>query len=145
MKHIIFAALFLISSLGNVLSAYATEKIDYAGINFYEARSLVDLPEHVGVLLGKGHRGASGIADRDAKFNATDTLLPGDEKLPWRRFGLAAISANFILVAIEHGGRGYNVELWVFERSNGEWRGEKHRTIFSVPRSVQELIDNASK
>lgn len=143
MKPVTVAALLLVALLFSIPPAFAAGKIDCSGISFSEARSLVELPGEVGALLGTGRRGSEGIADRGAKFNATDVIL--DEQLPWRRFGLAAVSASCILVAVEHGGRGYSVELWAFARSGDRWRGEQRQSIFSVPRSMQELIAHAGK
>jgi len=145
MNPIATVALFLVALFNNVAPAYAREKIDCSGLSFSETRSLVELPAEVGALMGKDHPGSGGIADRNGKFNLTDALMHGEEQLPFRRFSLAAVSANCILVAVEHGGRGYSVELWAFERSSDRWRGEQRQSIFSVPRSLQELIAHASK
>jgi hypothetical protein len=144
-KPIATVALFVVALFSNVVPAFAEEKIGCSSTSFSEVRSLEELPEEVGVLLGKDHPGRGGIADRNGKFNLTDLLMPGEEQLPFRRFSLAAVSTNCILVAVEHGGRGYSVELWAFERSNDRWLGEQRKSIFSVPRSLKELVAHASK
>ena len=145
MNQIAAVTLLFVALFNTAIPAYADEKIDCSGVSFSEARSLAELPAEVGALMGKDRLGLGGIADRDGKFNVSDALVPGEEQLPFRRFSLAAVSTNCILVAVEHGGIGYSVELWAFERSNNRWRGEKRKSIFSVPRSLQELIAHASK
>jgi len=60
---------------------------------------------------------------------------------PHRRFALAAVSPTRILVAVEHGGRGYFVELWEFEQNNGKWRGEERQAMSAVPNSSRELAE----
>lgn len=145
MNQIATVALFLVALLNNAAPAYAEEKIDCSGIAFSEAHSLVELPEEVGALMGKDRPGSGGIADRNGKFNETDALRPGEEQLPFRRFNLAAVSANCILVAVEHGGRGYFIELWAFEHNRNQWRGEQRQNIHKVPLSLQELVAHASK
>ena len=145
MKPLAVVALFIVALLNDTVSAYAAEKIDCSGIAFLEVRSLAELPAEVGTLLGKDRPGFAGIAEHNGKFNLTDALLPGKEKLPFRRFSLAAVSTNCILVAVEHGGIAYSVELWAFERSHSQWRGEQRESIFNVPLSLQELIAHASK
>jgi len=129
----------------NVVPAYDDEKINCSGISFSEVRSLMDLPEEVGALLGRGRPGRGGIADRNEKFDLTDAPMAGDEQLPFRRFNIAAASSNCILVAVERGGRGYFVEIWVFMRSSDRWHGEQRKKIYKVPQTLQELISYASK
>ena len=145
MKPLAVVALFFVALLNNSVSAYAVEKIDCSGISFSEVRSLAELPSEVGTLLGKDRLGSGGIADRNGKFNLSDALMPGEEQTPFRRFRLAAVSTNCILVAVEHGGIAYFVELWAFERSRNRWSGEQRESIFNVPLSLQELIAHASK
>ena len=141
----ISAAMFVVALFGNAAPAFADENIDCSGVSFSEAHSLAELPAEVGALLGKDRPGSGGIADRNGKFNLTDALMPGEEQLPFRRFSLAGVSANCILVAVEHGGRGYSVELWAFERNSDHWYGKKRPNMFSVPPYLQEIIYHASK
>lgn len=143
MKTVTVLAMFLVAFLSSVPPTLATEKTKCSSITFSEAQSLVELPAEVGALLGADRLGSDGIANRGAGFNATDVIL--DKQLPSRRFSMAAVSAGCILVAIEHGGRGYYVELWAFERSDDRWRGEQLQGISNVPRSMRELIDRAAR
>lgn len=110
------------------------------GTSFSEVRSIDHLPEEIGKLLGRDKKP---IANRCAMFNRTDVVLV--DGLPWRRFGLAAVSANRIYAAIEHGGMGYSVELWAFEPDGkGGWRSEELQPTSSPPTSVQGLVNLAN-
>ena len=137
MKSKILAVLFLI-----VLPVHAAENTVCSGISFSEVSSLSELPKEVISILSSN--GRHGIADNsNEKFNDTDIALY--ENAPFRRFNLAAISLNRILVAVEHGGRGYAVELWSIERSNSDWHGKIQDIIFKVPGSLDELIRHSCR
>ena len=101
-----------------------------------EVRTLAGLPSKVNLLLGQTTTGLEGIADRDEKFNVTDVI---DERLPMRRFIIAGINPTCSLVALEHGGRGYSIELVVIELSSKQWQVTQRRIIRTKPQSVHEL------
>jgi TPR repeat protein len=115
------------------------------GAKFSEVDLLSDLPSQVKQLLGIDEKGLSGIAERGKPYNVTDAV---DEKLPMRRFSIAAVSSDCILVAYEQGGIGYNVSLKIFLRDGAEWqRGEKmpdpRQNLvlgFRVPRNLDEML-----
>lgn len=134
-----FLAIFLLVAL----PTYGAENTGCSSISFSEVRSLFGLPKEVAARLSES--GRNDIADSNEKFNATDVIKVGYENAPFRRFSLAAVSPSRILVAVEHGGRGYSVELWNFERSDGSWCGEKRGAIYKVPDSLGELVDHMCK
>jgi hypothetical protein len=68
------------------------------------------------------------------KYNPTDVV---DSSLPMRRFLVAGLDANATLVAIEHGGRGWRVEVTLFKNSTVE----RSWTLTKSPKSVRELVD----
>jgi hypothetical protein len=140
MKTISFILLIFAAFLGNPLFAFG--ETDCSNESFSEVSSLSKLPEEVGELLGKNISGTSGIADRGEKFNKTDVVF---EQLPFRRFKLAAVSTNCVLAAVEHGGRGYYIELWEFKRNKDRWRGIQLQNIHSVPSSLQDIVSHANK
>ena len=55
-----------------------------------------------------------GIADRNGKYNPTDVV---DVRLPMRRFVVVGLDGDATLVAIEHGGRGWSVEVVLFKKT----------------------------
>ena len=142
MKASVAAVLLIATQFGAALSFAAAEPLDCARVQFSEARSLVNLPPEVNILLGKDLSGLAGIADRGGKYNPTDVV---DSTLPMRRFALAAISSRLVLVAIERGGYAHFFELWSFEQRADGWHAEQRSTVQTLPRSLQELVAGACK
>ena len=140
MNRIAIFALFFVALGNSVMPTYASDNFGCNGANSTEAHSLAALPSEVAAALGQGRHGGEGIADHGGRFLATDVILAGEEGLPWRRFSSAAISSDCIWVAVEHGGRGYFVELWFFELSKDGWHGYERPRISKVPSSLHELI-----
>jgi hypothetical protein len=110
------------------------------GRTLTEVKAVAGIPPDVYALLGGSGTGLDGIADRGGKFNSTDVV---DKALPMRRFVLAGSSSNCVAVALEHGGRGHSIELWVFSRNEGTWLGERQGRFKVPPRSLKELTHNA--
>ncbi|HTD04247.1 hypothetical protein [Undibacterium sp.] len=135
MKTPAILTMFLSLALCRTELIYASNQFECTPL--VELASIEKLPAAVSNLLGANQRGLEGIANRGNKFNATDIV---DSELPMRRLGFGAISSNCVLVAIEHGGYGYNVELWSFEYRGLEWHAEKRGITFRIPKSVQELV-----
>jgi hypothetical protein len=102
-----------------------------------EARSIWDLPEDVKALLERNEvsGGIDEIVDRGEKFNKGD--VGGG---PFRRFAIAGVSSTCVSVAVEHGGRGYNVRIFAFERNNAQWQGGPIGYTFEPPQSLTALI-----
>jgi len=133
----------LLSVLGVAAPAtFAVEQCSLASTPLVAVHSLAELPPEVRGILGARRDGLEGIADRGGKFNATDVINP---KLPMRRFSLAGVAQNCALVAVERGGRGYSVEVLLFERSANSWNIQTFASLKSAPRSLPELVSNAIK
>jgi hypothetical protein len=124
-------------SFGRFQPSYKFDQIDCNRANFRAITSMTDLPPEVLASL----QGLSDLADHGAPFESTD--LVGPERLPSRRFALAAVDDDRALVAVEHGGVGYNVEVWMFELRDGHWDGEPHWLVFEPPPSTQALLRTA--
>jgi hypothetical protein len=108
-----------------------------AGRPLSQVPSVSGLPRDIYGLLG-GPEGS--IADRGRKFRKTDA---GAGSLPTRRFVLAGVSADCVVVALEHGGHAYRIERWVFRRSDSGWLGELQGGFKKPPKSMNELTRGA--
>jgi hypothetical protein len=115
-------------------SAKSRERIHWAGHALSEVRTLRELPPDVQAVLGVGTPGMDGIADRNEKYNPTDVV---DPSLPMRRFLVAGLDGDTTLVAIEHGGRGWRVEVALFKKT----AVERNWTLFKSPKILRELVD----
>jgi hypothetical protein len=127
-----------------VFPASAAEASNCSGEPYSEILSLVKLPAQVRHSLSD-RPSLGAIAERGARFMFTDVAPPGEGNLPFRRFHLAAANSRCVFVAIEHGGRGYSVEIWAFEQAGEGWRGEQRASLSKVPKSIQELVSRAEK
>jgi hypothetical protein len=98
-----------------VMAACESERIpaavEWRGHTYQEVRALADLPAVIRSGLGVDRPGRDGVADRGRPFNVTDTV---DDNLPMRRFLAAGREGSTWLVALERGGRGYSVEVFLF-------------------------------
>jgi len=134
--------LLLIAAL--MAAACASEptmsSVEWQGRVLREVRSLGELPAPVRLGLGVGEPGLNGVADRGKPFNATDVV--DDESLPMRRFLVAGYDGDAWLVAIEHGGRGYHVEVSLFiaqqPRARQKW------VLFDRPDTLVEVVRQIS-
>ena len=124
-------ALILIFS---TLSALASEPVQsWHGNTFQEIKSLADIPAAIQRKLGVAESGLGGVADRGQPFNATDV---NDSALPKRRLLAAAREGDVWLIALEQGGRGYNVQAYLF-LSNGDLR--QHWVLPGRPTTLLEV------
>jgi hypothetical protein len=114
------------------------EKIQWAGHALREVRTLRELPPAVQAVLGVGTSGLEGIADRNGKYNPTDVV---DSRLPMRRFVIAGLDADSALVAVEHGGFGWGVEVALFSNTSQNPTAEQKWTLFESPKTLHELVD----
>ena len=90
--------------------------------------------------LGVGRPGLEGVADRGRPFNPTDMV---DERLPMRRFLAAGSDGDTWLVALEHGGRGYSVEVFLFA---GPGSAPKEKwVLLDRPTTLGEVVRNMSR
>jgi hypothetical protein len=118
------------------------EAVEWAGHTFREVTTLSALPASLQAALGVGRPGLDGIADRGGRYNSTDVIL--DSNLPMRRFLVAGLDRDRALVAIEHGGWGWNVEVRLFSNINGKYVVQKEWTLFEAPRTLRDLVGRLS-
>jgi hypothetical protein len=86
--------------------------------NWSEARSLGELPAGIQALLGVGLSGRDGIADQGGRFNPGDVIV---DNTPQRRFARGIANDATVVVAVEHGGIGYRVEVLEFHQVGAGW------------------------
>ena len=98
---------------------------------------MANLPHEVRTLLGANRAGRDGVAEEGQDFNATD-VLNGD--LPMRRFVIAGVSKDCVVVAVEKGGRGYSVRRVVYRQTDSEWFAEEAGGFWRKPESPTALV-----
>jgi hypothetical protein len=130
------ALLVILSACGSCAPA----GVDWRGHTLHEARSLADLPAVIRSRLGAGRPGLSGVADRGRPFNATDVVR---DELPMRRFLAAGRDGDTWLVALERGGRGYRVEVFLF--SEREAAPKEKWTLLGNPKTLAEVVQQVSR
>lgn len=108
-------------------------RIDCAGSRFDFAPSVRDLPPEVLQLLR--HDGA--MSDHGGPFNPGDVI---SDDTPQRRFAGGAVADQRAFAEVEHGGIGYNIEVWAFERKDGHWSGQQRWTTFRPPGAVSDVL-----
>jgi hypothetical protein len=107
---------------------------------FEEVQSLGDLPPVIQSGLGASRSGLDGIADRGQRFNATDAVVG---TWPMRRFLVAGRDRETWLVALEHGGRGYYVEVFLFSQPEPT---PKHKwVLLQRPRTLRDVVQQVSQ
>ena len=114
-------------------STTASPAADCGQEHFRPVTTLAALPDGIAALLAQ----PSALADLGQPYQAGDVV--GPERLPFRRFAMAAAGATRTYVAIEVGGRS-PPELWWFEHHGPHWTGTQMRVQFEVPRSMSELL-----
>ena len=114
------------------------ERIQWAGRALREVTTLRELPPGVQAALGVGTPGLDGIADRNGKYNPTDDM---DSRLPMRRFLIAGLDGDSALVAIEHGGFVWSVEVALFSNASPKATAERNWTLFEAPKTLRDLVD----
>jgi hypothetical protein len=110
---------------------------DNVSDNWSEARSLGELPAGVRTLLGVGRSGRDGIADQGGPFNAGDVIV---DDTPQRRFALGIANDATVVVAVEHGGIGYRVEVLEFHQVDALWEPVRCALRGDVPRHGDALL-----
>ena len=119
-------------------AARSQEKIQWAGHTLREVRTLRELPPAVQAVLGVGTPGLEGIADRNGEYNPTDVVA---STLPMRRFLIAGLDTDSALVAVEHGGFGWRVEVALFSNTKQNPRAEQKWILSESPKTLHELVD----
>jgi hypothetical protein len=113
--------------------ANAASQSDCSGKSLVEVNSLHALPNEINTLLHRDRYVE--IASRGESFNAGD--VGGG---PHRRFAIAGLNANCAIVAVERGGWGYSVEIFVFEHKDTGWQGGRDGVMGKVPETLEDLV-----
>jgi hypothetical protein len=130
MPKLIVATLLVILSLGAVAS---TSSLSWHGYDLREVHSLSAIPADIQNELGVGKPGMSGVADIGHPFNSTDFV---DSSKPMRRLLAAGQDGEAWLIALEQGGRGYNVQVYLF--CAGQQR--QHWVLLASPTTLHEVL-----
>ena len=121
---------------------HKTDVVQWRSQRFQEITSIQFLPAHIQKALGVGQPGMDGIADRGGQFNPTDVV---DSTLPMRRFALAGLSSDAVLLAVEHGGRGYSVHVSLIPLTSNDVTPRETWRLFKKPETLRELIEELEK
>ena len=121
-------------------SEHVPATVEWRGHVFQEVHALVDLPAVIKSGLAVSRQGLDGVADRGRPFNVTDVV---DRNLPMRRFLAARKDRETWLVALERGGRGYSVEVFLF--SALEPTPKQKWILLDRPRTLREVVQQVSQ
>ena len=134
----VFVFLFLCAS---VAQAQVSPQLRFA--DFHEVHMLAELPVPIKNLVGASEIGLDGIAEKHMPFNATDLV---NAALPMRRFLTAGYSKREWLVAVENGGRGYHVQVYLIagDRIEAEWNLAASQGQLPSLEAIVESAANAS-
>jgi hypothetical protein len=136
-----FVTTLVAASLATASCAHhSSEAVVWRGRTFQEVRVLSDLPAGIRSELGASRSGVEGIAERNRPFNLTDVVYAD---LPIRRFLAAGKSGDTRLVALERGGRGYSVEVFLFSAS--EVHPQQKWVLLDRPTSLAEVVQGVSQ
>jgi hypothetical protein len=112
--------------------------VQWGSYTFQEVRALAGLPPTIKSTLGVGRPGLDGLADRGQSFNVTDMV---DDRVPMRRLLSAGRDGDNWIVALERGGRGYSVEVFLFSAHEAAPKQTRSfATSEIVPRRSQRLF-----
>lgn len=115
--------------------SFAKDACDAAQLT--EVYYLGKLPSPIRHLLPSATGGLHGIADRGEHFNVTDVV---DDRLPMRRFTLAAVGSTCALIAVEYGGIAHGFEVTEFRLTAAGWQSVWRRPVVREPSSIAELL-----
>jgi hypothetical protein len=104
-------AVLVAAAAGSCSPEPVASRLEWRGHHLREVGSLAAIPAAIRAGLGSDRPGIEGVAERGRPFNVTDVV---DDRLPMRRFLTAGSDGETWLVALEHGGRGYRVEVFLF-------------------------------
>jgi len=137
-------SLAILVALSLLVAACESERhpptVEWRGHVFQEAPALSDLPVVIRSALGVGLAGLDGVADRDRPFNITDVV---DSALPMRRLLAAGRDGETWLVALERGGRGYSVEVFLFSALDAT--PKQKWVLLERPRTLGEVVQQLSQ
>ena len=103
-----------------------------------QVQSVEGLPADVKKALGRQKTGIDGLADGRERFNKTDVV---DNKLPMRRFIVAGVGPESVLVAYEEGGRAYSIHAEAFALKNSGWIQVGKWKLRENPKTLYGLLD----
>jgi len=113
--------------------------VSWHGHVLHEVRSLAALPPGIRSELGVDLPGTEGVADRGRPFSVTDVVSHG---APFRRLLTAGRDGDTWLVALERGGRAYNVKVFLFDPDSTS----KHSWIlFTRPKTLKQVVQGISR
>ena len=116
------------------LNALASEPPLWQGHEFQEVRSLSALPAAIQHQLDVRGGGTSGVAEMGQPFNISDVT---DPHLPMRRLLVAGHDGDRWIVALEQGGRGYSIQVFLFVKNEQR----DHWALLTRPTSLQQVLD----
>ena len=124
--------------LSGTTASFAQDSCAAKNCQWRELRSLNELPPDILSFLVNDP--PQGIADRDGKFNLTDVVV--DRSVPSRRFVIAAISIDRVIVEIEHGGRAHYFQNLDFRSSRRHWVYQSRHNLFTKAGDLPALLNN---
>lgn len=116
------------------LNAFASEPPLWQGREFQEVQSLSAIPAAIQHQLEVQGGGTSGVAEMGQPFNISDVT---DPHLPMRRLLAAGHDGDRWIVALEQGGRGYSVQVFLFVKN----AQREHWALLTRPTSFQQVLD----
>src|SRR5258708_235783 len=126
------------SLVASVTHASVTENIPPTEVRtLVEVRVLKALQSDVSALLVREKIGTDGIAA--VREGRTTTQVP-DPRLPARRFLIAGVSANYLLVAYEEADSGYPARAAAYRRDRAGWTQVGEWPLMRRPYSLNELV-----
>jgi hypothetical protein len=140
MRGPIAAVLMAVLAGGACTARPVPKTVEWQGHALREVRSVTQIPAVLQSSLGVARPGLEGVANRGQPFNPTDMV---DEHLPMRRFLAAGRDGDTWLVALEHGGRGYRVEVFLFV---GPGSAPKQKwVLLDRPKTLGEVVRNMAR
>jgi hypothetical protein len=133
MLKTIFSLILFLTCL-SALACPATESVRSNA--FQEVETLSDIPLVIRQDLGFEEAGLKGVAKKGQPFNKTDDV---DSTLPMRRFLVAAREGDNWLIALEQGGRAYNVQAYLYSSSGKKMQ---HWVLTENPKSLAEVKES---
>jgi hypothetical protein len=136
---LVFSVALLWASCTNKPSEPIRE-VRLADRTLHEVTTLRALPASVQKTIGVGKPGLEGIADRGDRYNSTDVIL---FNWPMRRFAVAGLDNDFALVAVEHGGRGWHVDILQFSEIGAKAKLVQRWIPLTTdaPRTLPEMLN----
>lgn len=116
------------------LNAFASELPLWQGHEFHEVRSLSAIPAAIQHQLDVLAGGTLGVAEKGQPFNIADVT---DQDLPMRRLLAAGHDGDRWIVALEQGGRGYSIQVFLFVKNEQH----DHWVLLTKPTSLQQVLD----